>query len=50
MSHSHKLEPQYTGPYFITKVSEHKKSAELTELHTNRMVGTYHINHMNLFV
>lgn len=47
---SKKLEPRWSGPYLLSKLSYHGRSGHLTSLHTNAYLGRHHVNQLKKFV
>ena len=46
----HKLEPRWTGPYKLAKISKHGQSGWIEDLHGRQDMGKYHINDLKKFV
>lgn len=47
---SHKMEPRWEGPYVVHKMAEHGRSAWISDLHSGKVKGRYHLNALNVFL
>lgn len=47
---SHKLEARYIGPYKVTAIAYHGKSATISNVKDGLPIGTHHINNLKMYL